>query len=87
MDFHFGGLSDRTITIMPGEVTGTDESIDGFSMLPAKWPPNFNEHYTSKHKIQGNIIRKMEEKATRYRLKFDGESLEFSSGVWVYIWK
>ncbi len=87
MDHHFNGPCDRTMVIMPGEVEGTDEALDGFSMLPDNWPPGFNEHYTSGHAVRGKIIRSAPERATTYRLRFDGQVLTLSSGDTIFYWR
>jgi hypothetical protein len=85
-DHHHGSATDRTMIIMPGEVENVDEALDGFAMLPANWPPGFNEQYTSKHNIQGHVKRALPEHATIYRIQFDGKVLRFSSGHTEYVW-
>jgi hypothetical protein len=85
-DHHFDGPTYRTITIMPGVVAGADEALDGFAMLPANWPPGFNEHYTRDHEVRGMVLTEVADKATTYIIRFDGKVLEFRSRGKIYTW-
>lgn len=60
----------RRMTLMPGEVRGTDER-NGFAMLPSNWPPLFNADYLKAHKIQGKIVKMRPEASTVYHLDFE----------------
>jgi hypothetical protein len=60
---------------MPGSVTGVDESLGGFSMLPSDWPSNFNEKFLKRHKIQGSVSSFRVEYRTVYHLHYDDGKL------------
>ncbi len=86
IDHHYDGITSRDVTIMPGIVSNADEAIDGFAMLPANWPPHFNEQYASTHEIKGYVKARFPQFATRYQLYFNGKQLRFKCGSMVREW-
>ncbi len=62
----------RRMTIMPGSVEDTDETLFGFSMLPSGWPDGFNRKYREDHEIKGRVAYVKPEHATTYTLTFVG---------------
>lgn len=61
----------RRMTLIPGEVADTDESLfSGFSMLPSAWPEYWNSKFRKDHVVRGYIVKMRPEFQTIYNLEF-----------------